>query len=54
MPANNYWSSTEGDTDDTAPVWSAYYVNFYEPENLVTAIADKEGWAIGIRAIRQF
>lgn len=54
LPANNYWSSTEGDTDASAPIWSAYYVNFYEPENLVTAIADKEGWAIGIRAIRQF
>lgn len=54
LPANNYWTSTEGDTDDTAAAWSAYYVNFYEPENLVTAIADKEGWTIGIRAIRQF
>ena len=54
MPANNYWSSTEGDADDTAAAWSAYYVNFYEEENLVTAASDKEGWTIGIRAIRQF
>lgn len=54
IPANNYWSSTEGDADETAAVWSAYYVNFYEEENLVTAASDKEGWTIGIRAIRQF
>ncbi len=54
LSANNYWTSTEGDTDADAPIWSAYYVNFYEAENLVTAIADKEGWTIGIRAIRQF
>ncbi len=54
LPANNYWSSTEGDTDANAPIWSAYYVNFYEPVNLVTAITDKEGWKIGIRPIRQF
>ena len=54
LAANNYWSSTEGDADDNAPIWSAYYVNFYEAENLVTAASDKEGWAIGIRAIRQF
>lgn len=54
IPANNYWSSTEGDADETAAVWSAYYVNFYEEENLVTAASDKEGWTIGIRAVRQF
>ena len=54
LAANNYWSSSEGDADDSAPIWSAYYVNFYEAENLVTAASDKEGWAIGIRAIRQF
>lgn len=54
VAANNYWSSSEGDSDANAPIWSAYYVNFYEPVNLVTANADKEGWKIGIRAIRQF
>lgn len=52
--ANNYWSSTEGDTDSNAPIWSAYYVNFYEETTVVTAIADKEGWQLGIRPIRQF
>lgn len=54
LPANNYWTSTEGDNDANAPIWSAYYVNFYETTNLVTANSDKEGWQIGIRAVRQF
>jgi len=52
MPANNYWTSTEGDGD--AAGWSAYYVNFYEATNLVYGYVDKEGWKIGIRAIRSF
>ncbi|MBX2920546.1 MAG: hypothetical protein KF746_00040 [Chitinophagaceae bacterium] len=52
MPANNYWSSSEGDGD--AAGWSAFYVNFYEPENIVSGNSDKEGWKIGIRAIRSF
>jgi len=52
MPANNYWSSSEGDGD--AAGWSAYYVNFYEAENIVSGNSDKEGWQIGIRAIRSF
>jgi hypothetical protein len=52
MPANNYWTSSEGDGD--AAGWSAFYVNFYEPENIVSGIADKEGWKIGIRPIRSF
>ncbi len=52
MPANNYWSSSEGDGD--AAGWSAYYVNFYEAENIVSENSDKEGWKIGIRAIRSF
>lgn len=54
VPANNYWSSTEGIGDANADIWAAMYVNFYEPVNLVTALADKEAWLIGIRAIRQF
>ncbi len=56
MPANNYWSSTEGiiPGDEFAHYWSAFYVNFYEPVNLVTACSDKEGWKIGVRPIRQF
>lgn len=52
MPANNYWSSSEGDGD--AAGWSAYYVNFYESVNIVTGNSDKEGWKIGVRAIRSF
>lgn len=54
LPANNYWTSTEGDNDANAPIWSAYYVNFYETESLVSSNSDKEAWQIGIRAIRQF
>jgi len=52
IPANNYWSSSEGDGD--AAGWAAYYVNFYEPVNVVSAIVDKEGWRIGILPIRSF
>lgn len=52
VPANNYWSSSEGDGD--AAGWSAFYVNFYESVNIVSANSDKEGWQIGIRAIRSF
>lgn len=49
---NNYWTSTEGDED--AAGWSAYYINFYEEVDLVTGYVDKEGWTIGIRAVRNF
>jgi hypothetical protein len=52
MPANNYWTSSEGDGQDAG--WSAYYVNFYESVNIVSGNSDKEGWKIGIRAIRSF
>lgn len=52
IPANNYWTSTEGDGD--AAGWSAYYVNFYEATDVVIGNVDKEGWKIGIRAIRNF
>lgn len=52
VPANNYWSSSEG-TGNVAG-WSAYYVNFYESINYISGNSDKEGWKIGIRAIRSF
>lgn len=52
IPANNYWSSSEGDAD--AAGWSAFYVNFYEATNIVSGNSDKEGWQIGVRAIRSF
>lgn len=52
IPPNNYWSSSEGDGD--AAGWSAYYVNFYEPANVVSGAVDKEGWQIGIIPIRSF
>lgn len=52
LPPNNYWTSSEGDGD--AAGWSAFYVNFYEPVNVVTGNVDKEGWKIGVRAIRSF
>jgi hypothetical protein len=52
MPPNNYWSSSEGDGD--AAGWSAFYVNFYEATNIVSGNSDKEGWQIGVRAIRSF
>lgn len=52
IPANNYWSSSEGDGD--AAGWSAFYVNFYEATNVVSGNSDKEGWQIGVRAIRSF
>ena len=52
VPANNYWSSSEGTGD--AAGWSAYYVNFYESTNYITGNSDKEGWKIGIIAIRSF
>lgn len=54
ITGNNYWTSTEGDKASDSPVWSAYYVNFYESTNLVTDISDKEGWKIAIRPVRQF
>ncbi len=52
MPPNNYWSSSEGDGD--AAGWSAFYVNFYEATQIVSGNSDKEGWQIGVRAIRAF
>lgn len=52
VPPNNYWSSSEGDGD--AAGWSAFYVNFYEATNVVSANSDKEGWKIGVRAVRAF
>lgn len=52
LPPNNYWSSTEGDGNTVG--WSAFYVNFYETVNLVSWSVDKEGWLIGVRAVRSF
>ena len=52
LPPNNYWTSSEGDGD--AAGWSAWYVNFYESVNLVSWNVDKEGWLIGVRAVRSF
>lgn len=52
LPANNYWTSSEGDGENAG--WSAYYVNFYEPENIVSGFVDKEAWLIGIRPVRYF
>jgi len=52
IPANNYWSSTEGTY--ASWVWSAFYVNFYESTNIVTGEVGKDVWKVGIRAIRQF
>jgi len=52
IPANNYWTSSEG--DGNAAGWSAYYVNFYEATQIVSGNSDKEGWKIGIRPIRSF
>ena len=42
IPANNYWSSTEGTY--TSWVWSAFYVNFYESTNIVTGEVGKDVW----------
>lgn len=52
IPANNYWSSSEG-LGDTAG-WSAFYVNFYESTNYITGNSDKVNWKIGVRAVRSF
>ena len=52
VSANNYWTSTEADGNDAG--WAAYYVNFYEETTIVSAIADKSVWMIGVRPIRQF
>ena len=51
FPANNYWSSSEWENDIN---WATWYINFYEPENLVTDGANKEGWTIGIIPVRSF
>lgn len=52
IPANNYWSSSEGPGDQAG--WSAYYVNFYEATNIVSSNSDREGWKIGVRPVRSF
>jgi len=51
IPANNYWSSSEGDGEAG---WSAYYVNFYEETNIVSEIASKSGWKLGVRPVRSY
>lgn len=51
LPSNNYWSSSEWESDIN---WAAWYVNFYETVNLVTDGANKEGWTIGIIPVRSF
>lgn len=51
IPANNYWSSSEGDGEAG---WSAYYVNFYEDTNIVSEIASKSGWKLGVRPVRSY
>lgn len=53
VPPNNYWTSTEG-LDDGTKGWAAFYVNFYEETNLVTGLASKSGWKIGVRPIRSY
>lgn len=51
IPANNYWTSSEGDGNTG---WSAYYVNFYEETNIVSDICSKSGWKIGVLPIRAY
>lgn len=53
LPANNYWTSSEG--DGNAAGWSAFYVNFYRSdETIVSSNSDKQAWRIGVRAVRSF
>lgn len=52
IPANNYWTSSEA--PGTNAGWSAYYVNFYETENIISDIVSKSGWLIGVRPVRSF
>lgn len=52
IPANNYWTSSEGPNNE--PGWSAYYVNFYEAENLISEICSKSKWVIGVLPVRSF
>lgn len=52
IPANNYWSSSEGDGND--PGWSAFYVNFYEESKLISEKCSKSGWKIGVLPIRAY
>lgn len=50
---DNYWSSSE--RRDSGWSWAQYYINFYEPVNLVTGQdGNREVWAIGIIPIRAF
>jgi hypothetical protein len=51
IPPNNYWSSSEAEGNAG---WAAYYVNFYEETNVVTDIASKSGWRLGVRPIRTY
>lgn len=50
--SDNYWTSTEVVGNGWA--WAQLYVNFYEPENLVTGVADRVNWLIGVIPIREF
>ena len=52
IPANNYWSSSEGDGNDLG--WSAFYVNFYEESKLISEKCSKSGWKIGVLPIRAY
>ena len=49
---DNYWTSTEVVGGSWA--WAQQYVNFYEPVNLLTGVADRTGWFIGVIPIRTF
>jgi hypothetical protein len=51
IPANNYWSSSEGEGNTG---WAAYYVNFYEDTNIISEFVSKSGWKIGVRPIRSY
>lgn len=52
IPANNYWTSSEGDGINAG--WSAYYVNFYEDTKIVSGFVSKSSWKIGVRPIRSY
>ena len=53
VPANNYWSSREFESDPNW-VWAMYYVNFYEASEHVSNPCDKTQWSIGTIAMRMF
>ena len=50
--SDNYWTSTE--VVGGAWAWAQRYVNFWEPVNLVTGVAGRGTWLIGVIPIRTF